>query len=56
MSTDQRIEPAKQFDQASGERPEPLRFDQQYKSIGISAVSAAAQYSPKGPKKTPQMS
>lgn len=56
MSQDTRREEPKQFTQTATERTEKLRFDQQYKSIGISAVSAAAQFSTKSAKKTPQMS
>ncbi len=48
---------AKQFDQSTPARTEPVRLDQQYKSIGISAVSAAAQFvSTKKKKPTTQMS
>lgn len=56
MSQDNRSEDPKQFSQSATERNEKLRFDQTYKSIGISAVTAAAQFSTKPAKKTPQMS
>jgi hypothetical protein len=56
MSQDNRSEETKQFTQSATERNEKLRFDQTYKSIGISAVTAAAQFTTKSAKKTPQMS
>lgn len=56
MSSDKRTDEPKQFNQAASERTETLRFDQQYKSIGISAVTAAAQFTTKSAKKTTQMS
>lgn len=56
MSQDTSSDETKQFTQTATERNEKLRFDQTYKSIGISAVTAAAQFSNKPAKKTPQMS
>jgi len=62
MSTDDADRSARQFDQsmtarAESDRPErtePQRLHDQYKPVGISAVSAAAHYAQK-PKKPKQM-
>jgi hypothetical protein len=57
MSGNEADKSAKQFDQSMPIRREGTKLDEQYKSIGISAVSAAAQFSSlKKKKPTDQMS
>ena len=50
MSADEADRPVKQFDQSIPVRIEPMRLDQHYKSIGISAVNAAAHFTSKAKK------
>ena len=57
MSGNDAETPAPQFNQSMSDRQDVARLDQQYKSIGISAVNSVAQFmSQKKKKPTSQMS
>jgi hypothetical protein len=61
MSVDQADRSAKQFEQSTpkastSDRIRDTRLHEQYKPVGIPAVSAAAQFASKAKKKTQQMS
>ena len=59
MSENQADRSAQQFEQSTPKHddrgPKPARVHEQFKPVGISAVSAAAQFTSKAKKKTTQM-